>query len=171
MGRPTFASDDDQLERVIHQRNVLCSFHLLEALHQHHGDPMEAAPLVEPEPKQLPPIPNEVFREAASFSEEITRGFSDVIRVLKAVSTHTGVPISEMRSERREQRIVKPRQYVYYLSKKLTTASMPAIGRQLRKDHTSVLSGIRKIEKLRRTDAKIEADLQAVAASLGGSLA
>lgn len=121
--------------------------------------------------KILPPIPNEVFREAAAFSEEISRGFSDVIRVLRAVSVHTGVSITDLRSARRDRLIVRPRQYVYYLGKKLTTSSLPAIGRQLGgKDHTTVLAGIHRIELLRQTDAKIEADLQAIAASLGGTL-
>lgn len=177
MGKPTFQSDEDQIERVVHKRNIVCCRRLLRALQVNHGDAaevLEVEPEPEPEcpaPKLLLPISNAVFRDASNFADEISRGFSEVIRVLRAVSAHTGVSISDMRSERREQRVVRPRQYVYYLSRKLTASSMPAIGRQLSKDHTSVLSGIRKMEKLRLTNPKIESDLQIIATSLGGSLA
>lgn len=161
VGRLSLTSEVDDVERINRRRNEICSELLLRALRFSRGEaPLEPEPA--PEPISRPP----------NFTEEVGRGFSEVIRVLRAVSAYTGVPISEIKSERREHRVLRPRQYTYYLSKKLTVSSLPAIGRQLGdKDHTCVIAGVRRMEQLRKTDPKIESDLQAIAASLGGSLA
>ena len=46
-----------------------------------------------------------------------------------------------------------PRQIAMYLSKELTNASLPEIGKKFGgKHHTTVLHSIRKIEKLREKD-------------------
>lgn len=176
MSRAFLSSEVDELEITVRKQNAIRSELFLRALRSNH-EPFDAE--VEPEPVEVPvepepllPISNEVFSDASDFAEEISRGFSPVIRVLRAVSAHTGVPVWEIRSERRTQRVVRPRQYVYYLSRKLTVASSPAIARQLGgRDHTCVLAGIRRIDQLRRIDPKIESDLQEIATSLGGSLA
>lgn len=94
-----------------------------------------------------------------------------IAMVLDAVSNHYALSKTEIISARRTFDIVRPRQVAYYLAKKLTGRTLQEIGRRLGgRDHTSCLSGIRKIEKLRQSDEKLEADLHAIAAALGGSL-
>ena len=94
-----------------------------------------------------------------------------IASVLDAVSNHYGIPKLEIISHRRMQRIVRPRQVCYYLAKHMTGKSLPEIGRRLgKRDHTSILSGINRIEQLRATDRKIDADVRAIASTLGGSL-
>ena len=94
-----------------------------------------------------------------------------IANILQAVSIHYGMSVRDILSERRTREIVRPRQICYYLAKKLTGKSLPAIGHRLGgRDHTSILSGIRKIEALRKTDERIEADVRSIAASLGGLL-
>lgn len=94
-----------------------------------------------------------------------------IANVQRAVAKYFGVTFYDLISARRTVDIVRPRQIGYYLAQKLTLRSLPEIGRRFGgRDHTSVLSGIRKIERLRSCDPTLEADLQAIAASVGGSL-
>ncbi len=89
-----------------------------------------------------------------------------------AIARYYGVTRADLISARRTAMIVRPRQVGYYLSKMLTPKSLPEIGRRFGgRDHTSALSGIRKIERLRKVDTKLESDLQHLAAGLGGVLA
>lgn len=91
--------------------------------------------------------------------------------IVIAVCNHFNVSRMDICSQRRTARVVLPRQIIYYLSRTLTKRTLPEIGRRLgNRDHTSVLFGYRKIDKLRRSDPKLDADLCALAASLGGNL-
>lgn len=65
-----------------------------------------------------------------------------------------GVRFDDIMSERRFKQIVGPRQEAMYFAKKLTPASLPAIGRRMGgKDHTTVLHAIRRIEERIDTEA------------------
>jgi chromosomal replication initiator protein len=67
--------------------------------------------------------------------------------ILRLVSRHYGVSKSDILSPRRHRSVVWPRQIGMYLSKQLTTRSLPEIGRRFGdRDHTTVLHAIRKIE-------------------------
>jgi chromosomal replication initiator protein len=68
--------------------------------------------------------------------------------ILKLVTKHYGISRNDILSQRRHRSIVWPRQIGMYLSKKLTSRSLPEIGRRFGgRDHTTVLHAIRKIEK------------------------
>jgi chromosomal replication initiator protein len=55
----------------------------------------------------------------------------------------------------------RPRQIAMYLSKQLTTRSLPEIGRRFGgRDHTTVIHGVRRIEDLRGKDSQIADDLE-----------
>ena len=174
MGRPLEKSDCDELGAYIHKRNIVCSHNLLEALFNAHA-PMDCLPSIE-DPPTAPPRnlepdwwPTMWFGDLVSRRPFHADGLT-IASVVQAVSCHYKVSKLDIVSSRRTRNIVRPRQVCYYLAKRLTTKSLPEIGRRFNKDHTSVLSGIRRIEKLRATDSKIEADVCAIAASLGGSL-
>jgi len=82
-----------------------------------------------------------------------------------------GISRADILSQRRTAVVVRPRQVGYYLSKMLTSKSLPEIGRRYgNRDHTSILSGYRKIERLRKNDPKLNSEVIAIATSLGGSL-
>jgi hypothetical protein len=69
--------------------------------------------------------------------------------IQRIVAGKYDVTVSDILSPRRDQNIVRPRQVAYYLAKTLTVWSLPEIGRRFGgRDHTSVLSGCRKIERL-----------------------
>ena len=57
---------------------------------------------------------------------------------------------NEMLSSRRSRYLVRPRQVAIYLSKILTTKSLPEIGREFsNRDHTTVIHSVKTIEKLK----------------------
>ena len=91
--------------------------------------------------------------------------------IVDAVSRHFNVSKTDIMSQRRTRPIVRPRQVAMYLAKKLTLRSLPEIGRRLGgRDHTTILSGIRKIEQLRKVDPDMDAAVRAIASKLGGRL-
>jgi len=77
------------------------------------------------------------------------------------VSDHYRIRKAEMTSARRAREVARPRQVAMYLSKQLTPRSLPEIGRRFGgRDHTTVIHAVRQIEKLRQTDAELDADIR-----------
>lgn len=92
--------------------------------------------------------------------------------IFRMVAHDYGVTPNEILSSRRDASIVRPRQVAMYLSKILTTRSLPEIGRRIGgKDHTTVLHAVRKIEGLIEADAELAARVAHIAEEVRGSLA
>jgi len=67
---------------------------------------------------------------------------------------------NEMLSARRSRYLVRPRQTAIYLSKMLTSKSLPEIGRSFsNRDHTTVIHSVKTIEKLRKEDNEINVNI------------
>ena len=80
--------------------------------------------------------------------------------IQKRVCEHYGVKLAELHGARRSRNIVRPRQIAMYLSKKLTTRSLPDIGRAFGgRDHTTVLHAVQKVEELIKAEAGIAEDI------------
>ena len=63
---------------------------------------------------------------------------------------------NEMLSSRRSRYLVRPRQTAIYLTKILTSKSLPEIGREFsNRDHTTVIHSVKTIEKLRKEDNEL----------------
>ena len=63
---------------------------------------------------------------------------------------------NEMLSARRSRYLVRPRQTAIYLTKILTSKSLPEIGREFsNRDHTTVIHSIKTIENLKNNDAEL----------------
>ena len=67
--------------------------------------------------------------------------------------------VSDLKSERRAQPLVNARHIGMWLAKELTQASFPLIGREFKRDHTSVMHAVRKIDRLRASDTQVAAEL------------
>jgi chromosomal replication initiator protein len=77
-------------------------------------------------------------------------------RIQDAVSQRFGVTIDELVSPRRSQAVAYPRQVAMYLSRELTDASLPMIGKQFGgRDHTTVIHAKDKITRLIREDRSV----------------
>lgn len=82
----------------------------------------------------------------------------DVARIQRLVAQHYRIALIEMTSARREQPIARARQVGMYLARELTPMSYPAIGRLFgKRDHTTVIHGVRLIERLMVEDAEFAA--------------
>lgn len=80
--------------------------------------------------------------------------------ILKQVCKFYGFTEYEIKAYRREKRLVLARQVGFFLSKILTGHSFPIIGKFYRKDHTTVLYGVRKIARLRKCDDRLRDEIE-----------
>ncbi len=88
--------------------------------------------------------------------------------IQKAVCEQFGLRPAEIKAKNNSRVIVFPRQIAMYLSKHLTDASLPEIGRQFGgKHHTTVLHSVEKIETVRKTDKDLNRVLNKLTESLG----
>ena len=99
----------------------------------------------------------EVLRDVLRASERrIT-----IEEIQRRVAEHYNIRLAEMSSERRARAVARPRQVAMFLSKQLTSRSLPEIGRKFGgRDHTTVMHAVRKIEELRQSDAAIAEDVE-----------
>lgn len=68
--------------------------------------------------------------------------------IIKTVAEHFNISPDDMCSKKKSQDIVFPRQIAMYLIRKITETSLQSIGTSLgRKDHTTVIHAVEKIEK------------------------
>jgi chromosomal replication initiator protein len=85
----------------------------------------------------------------------------NIEEIQKKVSQHFNVKVSDMSSARRSRTVARPRQIAMYLSKNLTSRSLPEIGRRFgNRDHTTVIHAVRKVEELMNKDAGFDEDVQ-----------
>ena len=72
-----------------------------------------------------------------------------VDKIQNIVSNYFNIPLSEMLSQRRSRPLARPRQIAMYLAKKMTTRSLPEIGRRFaNRDHTTVIHAVKTITRL-----------------------
>jgi len=89
--------------------------------------------------------------------------------ILRKVTDHYGLNMSDMLSPRRTRSIARPRQVAMYLAKTMTEHSLPEIGRQFgKRDHTTVIHAVKKVEELQITDTQIVKDIEVLRRQLEG---
>ncbi|HYO29459.1 MAG TPA: chromosomal replication initiator protein DnaA [Thermomicrobiales bacterium] len=83
--------------------------------------------------------------------------------VVSAVGRHFGVEVDAIAGRGRSKEIVLPRQVAMFLLREETDASLLEIGRTLGgRDHTTVLHGIRQIERALTTDVGLRSQIMAI---------
>lgn len=82
--------------------------------------------------------------------------------IVMAVSEEFEVPIAFIKSMSRTPIIAEARQVAMYLARNLAAKSLPAIGRFLARDHSSILHGVRKIESLRKHKPELNAKIERI---------
>ena len=81
--------------------------------------------------------------------------------IIRKVADHYNLRLTDLLSPRRARSVARPRQVAMFLSKMLTSKSLPEIGRRFGgRDHTTVIHAVRKIEELRNSDAQINEDVE-----------
>ncbi len=80
--------------------------------------------------------------------------------IQRQVAEHFNVRTSDMHSPKRLRCVARPRQVAMYLSKQLTTRSLPEIGKKFGgRDHTTVMHAVKKIEELKLGDISLRNDI------------
>lgn len=83
--------------------------------------------------------------------------------VIKIVSDYYGVKIAVIKSEKRDRPIVVPRQILMYLLNKDLRLTLMQVAELLeKKDHTTILHGVKKIERLVVEDIKVAYEIEEI---------
>jgi len=90
-----------------------------------------------------------------------------VDKIQNKVSNYYNITLSEMLSQRRSRPLARPRQIAMYLSKKMTTRSLPEIGRRFaNRDHTTVIHAVKTITRLSEKDEEMKKNISHIKALL-----
>jgi len=77
--------------------------------------------------------------------------------IQKFVADHYNLKISDLKAKNNSKSVAVPRQIAMYLTKTLTAASLPEIGKDFGgKHHSTVIHSVRKIDELRRQDSDFD---------------
>ncbi|WP_417795350.1 chromosomal replication initiator protein DnaA [Terasakiella pusilla] len=89
--------------------------------------------------------------------------------IQKRVAEHFNIRVADMHSARRARSVARPRQIAMYLSKQLTSRSLPEIGRKFGgRDHTTVMHAVKKVGELALHDQDFAEDVELLRRMLGG---
>ena len=83
-----------------------------------------------------------------------------VDKIQNVVSNYFNISLSEMLSQRRSRPLARPRQIAMFLAKKMTTRSLPEIGRRFaNRDHTTVIHAVKTITRLSEQDDEMKKNI------------
>ena len=86
-----------------------------------------------------------------------------VDKIQNIVSNYFNIPLSDMLSQRRSRPLARPRQIAMYLAKKMTTRSLPEIGRRFaNRDHTTVIHAVKTITRLSEQDDEMKKNINQI---------
>ena len=102
------------------------------------------------------------FAEAELSQVQGAKKLTSLDDIQRAVCHHFHVRSSDLTSKDRHRTIALARHVAMYLAKQRLGVSFPELGRAFGKDHTTVMSAVRKVDELRRTDHQVRAHLDAI---------
>lgn len=101
----------------------------------------------------------EILKDLLRANERIVT----VEEIQKKVAARYHIKVSDMSSSSRAREVARPRQLAMYLSKHLTPKSLAEIGRKFgKKDHTTVIHAVKKIEELKETDLEFKEEVELI---------
>jgi chromosomal replication initiator protein len=102
------------------------------------------------------PISLELAREAIAKLVATAPAGLTIEAVQREVAAYFDVKLHDLKGPKRHRAVAHPRMISMYLSRKLTSMSYPEIGSRFGgKDHSTVISAVRKIERLCGEDAAV----------------
>ena len=83
--------------------------------------------------------------------------------VMEVVADHYNIPVSDIKSSKRNREVAVPRQIIMYLCRKMTDCPLKTIGIAVGgKDHSTISHGIEKIENDLKTDESLKKDIDII---------
>ncbi|MHC4927473.1 MAG: chromosomal replication initiator protein DnaA [Planctomycetota bacterium] len=102
------------------------------------------------------PITFELARQALGVQEVAVVKSITMADIIRMVSEHFDVRVTDLQSKKRSQSIALPRQVCMYLARNLTRHSLEEIGGHLGgRDHSTVVHACSKIEQMYKNDADL----------------
>ena len=90
-----------------------------------------------------------------------------VDKIQNTVSNFFNISLSDMLSQRRSRPLARPRQIAMFLAKKMTTRSLPEIGRRFaNRDHTTVIHAVKTITRLTEKDDEMKKNINQIKSTL-----
>ena len=89
--------------------------------------------------------------------------------IQRAVCHHFHLKSSDLLGQDRHKSKAFARHVAMYLCKQRLSVSFPELGRAFGKDHTTVMSAVRKVETLRDKDPEVRAHLEAIERKLASN--
>ncbi|HBL98768.1 TPA: chromosomal replication initiator protein DnaA [Candidatus Dependentiae bacterium] len=109
------------------------------------------------------PLTEGVVRKVLTHTSEVKKEGAGLPSIARFVGKYFNYTVQELRSSKRNKDLSQARHVAMYLMKRLTDASLREIGIFFeRKDHTTVLSALEKIEKHQRRDRLFASELRKI---------
>ena len=84
-------------------------------------------------------------------------------KIQTVTSNFYSISLSEMLSPRRSRPLARPRQIAMYLAKKLTSRSLPEIGRKFaNRDHTTVIHAVKTVDKISQNNEEVRKNIEEI---------
>ena len=84
-------------------------------------------------------------------------------KIQTVTSNFYSISLSEMLSPRRSRPLARPRQIAMYLAKKLTSRSLPEIGRKFaNRDHTTVIHAGKTVDKISQNNEEVRKNIEEI---------
>lgn len=120
---------------------------------------------IEKEILHLMRVKAERLKLRRDLSEE---GDPKVHKVIQVVASYYGLKPRDIVSERRDLRVIGPRQVAMYICRKKTLLSFPQIGRAMRRDHTTIMHGAEAVERRIKKDIHLKTEINEIVFSIDG---
>ena len=92
---------------------------------------------------------------------QVTSSSVTIDTIQKVVADHYNISISDMKSRKRNKKVVVPRQIAIYLARELCGYSYPELGNEFGgKDHTSIMHSYNKVASELKTDSLLNSTIQ-----------
>ena len=111
--------------------------------------------------------------------DTVDRAIQDMIRsneftitpdnIIKEVCRYYHIEEDKIRGASRSRDILLPRQIGIYLIRRMTGLSLEEIGKLFKRDHTTILNSINKIENLMKTDNNFAETVKAIMTNINSS--
>lgn len=109
----------------------------------------------------------EIAKEQLDLVEDMEDRIYTIETIAKAVSSYYKIPIGDLRGKSRVKDITMARHIAMYMTHKILKITLEEIGEYYsRRDHTSVIHAINKIEKLVKSDGQLSQKIYEIESSL-----
>lgn len=104
------------------------------------------------------PITVDFVREALKDRFAAYDSLITIENIQRTVAEYYNIKVADLKSKSRSRSVARPRQMAMALAKELTTHSLPEIGREFGRDHTTVIHACKTINELCAEDSSIQED-------------